>query len=45
MKFLKLFLLLFVIQTQAQQGGMWIPSLLKGMNGNRNEESRHENVN
>jgi hypothetical protein len=25
MKFLKLFLLLFVIQTQAQQGGMWIP--------------------
>jgi hypothetical protein len=24
MKFLKLFLLLFVIQTQAQ-GGMWIP--------------------
>jgi hypothetical protein len=36
-----LFLLLFVIQTQAQQGGMWIPSL-KGMK-NRNEESRHEN--
>ena len=32
MKFLKLFLLLFVIQLQAQQGGMWIPSLLKGMN-------------
>jgi len=32
MKFLKLFLLLFVIQTQAQQGGMWIPSLLNGMN-------------
>ena len=32
MKFLKLLLLLFVIQTQAQQGGMWIPSLLKGMN-------------
>ena len=32
MKFLKLFLLLFIIQTQAQQGGMWIPSLLKGMN-------------
>lgn len=32
MKFLKLFLLLFVIQTQAQQGGMWIPTLLKGMN-------------
>jgi hypothetical protein len=32
MKFIKLLLLLFVIQTQAQQGGMWIPSLLKGMN-------------
>ena len=32
MKYIKLFLLLFVIQTQAQQGGMWIPSLLKGMN-------------
>ncbi|SNA86237.1 conserved hypothetical protein [Flavobacterium psychrophilum] len=32
MKYLKLFLLLFIIQTQAQQGGMWIPSLLSGMN-------------
>jgi hypothetical protein len=32
MKFLKLFLLLFIVQTQAQQGGMWIPSLLRGMN-------------
>ncbi|MFV8440891.1 S46 family peptidase [Flavobacterium sp. LB2P44] len=32
MKILKLFLLLFIIQTHAQQGGMWIPSLLKGMN-------------
>jgi hypothetical protein len=32
MKFLKLFLLLFVLQIQAQQGGMWIPSLLQGMN-------------
>lgn len=32
MKFIKLLLLLFVIQIQAQQGGMWIPSLLKGMN-------------
>jgi len=32
MKTLKLLLLLFVLQTQAQQGGMWIPSLLKGMN-------------
>ena len=32
MKFLKLLLVLFVIQVNAQQGGMWIPSLLKGMN-------------
>ena len=32
MKYFKLLLLLFVIQTQAQQGGMWIPSLLQGMN-------------
>lgn len=32
MKFLKLFFLFFIVQTQAQQGGMWIPSLLKGMN-------------
>ena len=32
MKYFKLLLLLFVIQTQAQQGGMWIPSLLEGMN-------------
>ncbi len=32
MKYIKLLLLLFIIQTQAQQGGMWIPSLLKGMN-------------
>ncbi|HEU0137746.1 MAG TPA: S46 family peptidase, partial [Flavobacterium sp.] len=32
MKFIKLFLLLFVFSTQAQQGGMWIPSLLEGMN-------------
>lgn len=32
MKFIKLLLLLFVISTQAQQGGMWIPSLLNGMN-------------
>ena len=32
MKFLKVLLLLFVIQIQAQQGGMWIPSLLQGMN-------------
>jgi hypothetical protein len=32
MKFLKLLLLFLVVQTQAQQGGMWIPSLLEGMN-------------
>jgi len=32
MKYIKLLLLLFILQTQAQQGGMWIPSLLKGMN-------------
>jgi hypothetical protein len=25
MKFLKLFLVLFIVQTQAQQGGMWLP--------------------
>lgn len=34
MKLLKLFLLLFVIQVNAQQGGMWVPSFLKGMNEN-----------
>lgn len=32
MKFLKLLLILFVTPLFAQQGGMWIPSLLKGMN-------------
>jgi hypothetical protein len=32
MKILKLLLFFFVINIQAQQGGMWIPSLLKGMN-------------
>ena len=32
MKFLRLLLLLIFIQASAQQGGMWIPSLLKGMN-------------
>ena len=32
MKFLKLLLLICFIQATAQQGGMWIPSLLKGMN-------------
>ncbi|CAM3536661.1 hypothetical protein FSS13T_04170 [Flavobacterium saliperosum S13] len=34
MKFLKLLIILFVLPTYAQQGGMWIPSLLKGMNEN-----------
>ena len=32
MKYIKLLLLFVFLQTQAQQGGMWIPSLLKGMN-------------
>jgi peptidase S46-like protein len=32
MKFLRLLIVLFVLPTFAQQGGMWIPSLLKGMN-------------
>jgi hypothetical protein len=32
MKYIKLLLLFVLLQTQAQQGGMWIPSLLKGMN-------------
>lgn len=32
MKHFRLLLLLFVVQVQAQQGGMWIPSLLQGMN-------------
>lgn len=32
MKYIKLLFLFIFIQTQAQQGGMWIPSLLKGMN-------------
>lgn len=32
MKLLRLLLLLVFIPTYAQQGGMWIPSLLKGMN-------------
>lgn len=32
MKFLKLLILLFVLPIFGQQGGMWIPSLLKGMN-------------
>ena len=32
MKFLRLLLLFIFIQASAQQGGMWIPSMLKGMN-------------
>ena len=32
MKNFKLVLLLFFIQSQAQQGGMWVPSLLNSMN-------------
>ena len=32
MKFLKILLLFITIQISAQQGGMWIPSLLEGMN-------------
>ena len=32
MKFLRLLVVLFVLPVYAQQGGMWIPSLLKGMN-------------
>ncbi|WP_162127149.1 S46 family peptidase [Flavobacterium phycosphaerae] len=32
MKFLKLLVLFVFVQVNAQQGGMWIPSLLKGMN-------------
>jgi hypothetical protein len=34
MKFLRLLLLFIVTPIFAQQGGMWIPSLLKGMNEN-----------
>ena len=32
MKFLRIALLLFIVQVHAQQGGMWIPSFLSGMN-------------
>jgi len=32
MKIFRLLLLLIFVQVSAQQGGMWIPSLLKGMN-------------
>jgi len=34
MKFLKILVLFIAIQMSAQQGGMWIPSLLQGMNEN-----------
>jgi hypothetical protein len=34
MKFLRLLVVLFVVQLHAQQGGMWIPSLLEGRNEN-----------
>lgn len=32
MKIIRIITLLFLLQVSAQQGGMWIPSLLKGMN-------------
>ena len=32
MKFIKIFILLLALNVSAQQGGMWIPSLLEGMN-------------
>jgi len=32
MKFLRLLVILFALPIYAQQGGMWIPSLLQGMN-------------
>ncbi len=38
MKIIKLFVVLFIIQVHAQQGGMWIPSLLQGMN---EQEMKH----
>ena len=34
MKYLKIILLFITINISAQQGGMWIPSLLEGMNEN-----------
>lgn len=34
MKFLKIIFLFIALQVSAQQGGMWIPSLLEGMNEN-----------
>ena len=32
MRLLRIILLLLIVQAHAQQGGMWVPSLLKGMN-------------
>ena len=32
MRFLKIIFFLIAFQLSAQQGGMWIPSLLEGMN-------------
>ena len=32
MRFLKLLIFFIAVQMQAQQGGMWIPSLLQGLN-------------
>ena len=34
MKLFRLLLLFITLQVSAQQGGMWIPSLLEGMNEN-----------
>ena len=34
MKLVRLLVILFISQINAQQGGMWVPSLLKGMNEN-----------
>ena len=34
MKLIRVLVILFISQINAQQGGMWIPSLLKGMNEN-----------
>ena len=32
MKLLRILFVFIAVQAQAQQGGMWIPSLLEGMN-------------
>ena len=41
MKYLNILLLFVTLNTVAQQGGMWIPSLLEGMN--EDEMTRHTN--